>query len=182
MKHKLFSFIAAAVMFIIAASTVQAQETVQVKQGDTLWSISQAYGVSVNDLKAWNNLTSDLIKAGTNLAISTTVRAESVETTSAAPAGKEMTVEASAYTASCKGCSGITSTGINLKQNPNAKVIAVDPNVIPLGTQVYVEGYGYAVAGDTGGSIKGNKIDVFFPNRSDALQWGRKQVKITILN
>nr|WP_071459799.1 3D domain-containing protein [Bacillus mediterraneensis] len=91
------------------------------------------------------------------------------------------TVSATAYTANCKGCSGTTATGVNLKANPGAKVIAVDPSVIPLGSKVYVEGYGYATAADTGGAIKGNKIDVFIPNQSDALAWGRKQVKVTIV-
>jgi uncharacterized protein YabE (DUF348 family) len=96
--------------------------------------------------------------------------------------GKEFFVSSTAYTASCNGCSGITATGYNLKANPNAKVIAVDPSVIPLGTKVYVEGYGYAVAADKGGAIKGNKIDVFFPNKSQAYRWGNKRVKIKILN
>ena len=66
------------------------------------------------------------------------------------------------------------------KKNPNLKVIAVDPSVIKLGTKVYVEGYGYAIAGDTGSAIKGNKIDVFMPTQSSALKWGRKTVKIKI--
>ncbi len=95
---------------------------------------------------------------------------------------KEFYVTATAYTAYCNGCSGITSTGINLKANPNAKVIAVDPSVIPLGTKVYVEGYGHAIAGDVGSAIKGNKIDVFFPEKSQAYRWGNKRVKIKILN
>ncbi len=90
-------------------------------------------------------------------------------------------VSTTAYTAYCRGCSGITKTGINLRKNPNLKVIAVDPSVIKLGTKVYVEGYGYAIAGDTGSAIKGNKIDVFMPNHSSALKWGRKTVKIKIL-
>jgi uncharacterized protein YabE (DUF348 family)/3D (Asp-Asp-Asp) domain-containing protein len=98
------------------------------------------------------------------------------------PAGREIYVSATAYTAFCAGCSGITATGINLKANPGLKVIAVDPSVIPLGSKVWVEGYGYAVAGDTGGAIKGNKIDLFMPNKSDALAFGRKQVKVKILN
>ncbi|MFJ8513464.1 LysM peptidoglycan-binding and 3D domain-containing protein [Lysinibacillus xylanilyticus] len=97
-------------------------------------------------------------------------------------AAKEITVEASAYTASCEGCSGITATGINLKTNPNAKVISVDPTIIPLGSKVYVEGYGEAIAGDTGGAIKGNRIDVFFPSQQDAINFGVKQLKVTILN
>ncbi|KYD00935.1 G5 and 3D domain-containing protein [Heyndrickxia sporothermodurans] len=96
--------------------------------------------------------------------------------------GTEYYVSSTAYTANCNGCSGQTATGINLRSNPNLKIIAVDPNFIPLGTKVYVEGYGYAVAADTGGAIKGRKIDVFFNNNSQAYRWGRKQVKIRILN
>ncbi|MGE8207428.1 ubiquitin-like domain-containing protein [Heyndrickxia sp. NPDC080065] len=98
------------------------------------------------------------------------------------PGGKEYFVTATAYTADCNGCSGRTATGINLRANPNLKIIAVDPSLIPLGTKVYVEGYGYAVAADTGGAINGKIIDVFFSNKSQAYRWGRKQVKIRILN
>ena len=94
---------------------------------------------------------------------------------------KEFYVSSTAYTASCNGCSGHTATGINLLANPGAKVIAVDPSVIPLGTKVYVEGYGYAVAADTGGAIRGFKIDVFFPSNSEAYRWGARKVKIKIL-
>jgi 3D (Asp-Asp-Asp) domain-containing protein len=50
-----------------------------------------------------------------------------------------------------------------------------------LGTKVFVEGYGYAVAADTGGAIKGNKIDVFFPTKAEAFRWGVRKVKIKIL-
>ncbi|MCC3359024.1 LysM peptidoglycan-binding and 3D domain-containing protein [Bacillus sp. REN16] len=95
---------------------------------------------------------------------------------------KELVVEATAYTATCEGCSGITSTGINLLENQDAKVISVDPSVIPLGSKVYVEGYGEAIAGDTGGAIKGNKIDVFIPSKQEAINFGRKQLKVTILD
>jgi uncharacterized protein YabE (DUF348 family) len=94
---------------------------------------------------------------------------------------KEYYVSSTAYTAHCNGCSGTTATGINLRANPSAKVIAVDPRVIPLGTKVYVEGYGYAVAADTGSAIKGNKIDVFLSSKSAAYRWGSKKVKIKIL-
>ncbi|MBT2641838.1 LysM peptidoglycan-binding domain-containing protein [Bacillus sp. ISL-41] len=181
----------------------------QVRKGDTLWSIAKAYGVTVNDLKDWNKLSSDLIHPGMSLAVYTNMPVEmKVEKTAtpaatpaatpvAAPAAQvtaqpaaakpaaatnQITVEATAYTANCTGCSGITKTGVNLKANPNAKVIAVDPTVIPLGSKVYVEGYGYATAEDIGGAIKGNRIDVFIPTQSGALQWGRKQVKVTILD
>ncbi|WP_281413778.1 PcsB-like coiled-coil domain-containing protein [Ornithinibacillus massiliensis] len=93
---------------------------------------------------------------------------------------KTLTVTATAYTANCKGCSGTTHTGIDLIANPDTKVIAVDPSVIPLGSVVYVEGYGYAIAGDIGSAIKGNKIDVFVPTRAEALKWGVRRVKVTI--
>ncbi|PGK32313.1 peptidoglycan-binding protein [Priestia megaterium] len=96
--------------------------------------------------------------------------------------GKSMTVEATAYTANCAGCSGTTATGVNLKSNPNQRVIAVDPSVIPLGSKVYVEGYGQAVAADTGGAIKGNRIDVFVSSDSAAQDWGRRSVKITVID
>ena len=96
--------------------------------------------------------------------------------------GQEVYVNSTAYTASCNGCSGRTATGIDLKANPNAKVIAVDPSFIPLGTKVYIEGYGYAIAGDTGGSVRGQKIDVFFSTKAEAYRWGNRQVKIKIIN
>lgn len=96
--------------------------------------------------------------------------------------GKEFYVSATAYTAGCNGCSGITATGINLNANPNLKVIAVDPSVIPLGSKVWVEGYGHAIAGDTGGAIKGNKIDLHMPNKQAAYKFGKRQVKIKVIN
>ncbi|MCS0789394.1 LysM peptidoglycan-binding domain-containing protein [Cytobacillus firmus] len=104
------------------------------------------------------------------------------ETANNETAQNVLNMEATAYTADCEGCSGITATGINLKENPDQKVISVDPNVIPLGTKVHVEGYGNAVAGDTGGAIKGNKIDIFMPSQEDAINFGRKTVKVTILD
>lgn len=96
--------------------------------------------------------------------------------------GSTMIVEATAYTAYCKGCSGVTYTGQNLRKNPDLKVIAVDPNIIPLGSVVWVEGYGKAIAGDIGGAIKGKRIDIFIPNRSEALDFGRQEVKVRILS
>ena len=89
-----------------------------------------------------------------------------------------MTVTATAYTAYCTGCSGTTAYGIDLRSNPNQKVIAVDPSIIPLGTKVWVEGYGEAIAGDVGSAIKGHKIDVFIPSYENAMEWGVKKVKL----
>lgn len=78
--------------------------------------------------------------------------------------------------------SDFTAIGINIKENANMKLIAVDPKIIPLGSKVWVEGYGVAIAGDTGGAIKNHKIDVLMPNSAEARKWGRKTVKIEILD
>jgi uncharacterized protein YabE (DUF348 family) len=76
-----------------------------------------------------------------------------------------------------------TSTGRVAVRDPDGySTIAVDPRVIPYGTKLYVEGYGYAIAADTGGAIKGNKIDVYFDTRSEAYAWGVKHVDVYVLN
>lgn len=98
-----------------------------------------------------------------------------------APQGETVDVTATAYTAECDGCSGVTTTGVDLNENPDAKVIAVDPSVIPLGSEVYVEGYGYATAADTGGAIQGNKIDLHVPSKEEANNFGVQNVKVTIV-
>jgi 3D (Asp-Asp-Asp) domain-containing protein len=64
---------------------------------------------------------------------------------------------------------------------PSVGIVAVDPKVIPLGTRLYIDGYGYATPLDTGGSIKGNKIDLFFETREEALKWGRREVQVFVL-
>lgn len=131
--------------------------------------------------------TKQIVSVGTKVVVASAATSSNTKTVSrsnsSTPAGgKEFYVTATAYTADCNGCSGITATGINLKANRNLKVIAVDPSVIPLGSKVWVEGYGYAVAGDTGGAIKGNKIDLHMASKSAAYQFGRRQVKIKVMN
>jgi 3D (Asp-Asp-Asp) domain-containing protein len=60
-------------------------------------------------------------------------------------------------------------------------IVAVDPKVIPMGTRLYVEGYGAAIAADQGNAIKGNRIDLFFDSHQEGLNWGIKTIKVTIL-
>ncbi|PGO79418.1 enterotoxin [Bacillus cereus] len=101
-------------------------------------------------------------------------------------AKRELTVVATAYTAdpSENGTYGgrvLTAMGHDLTVNPNMRIIAVDPKVIPLGSKVWVEGYGEAIAGDTGSAIKGNRIDVLMGSKSKAMNWGRQTVKVKIL-
>lgn len=153
-----------------------------IQQGDTLTEIAKQYRVTVEQLKEWNQIEDEhLIYVGDTLVMKEVgEQKETAEETTKAV--KSLTVTATAYTANCEGCSGTTATGINLHENPDKKIISVDPSVIPLGTKVYVEGYGEAVAADTGGAIKGNKIDVFFPSEETAKQWGVKTVKIQLLD
>lgn len=94
---------------------------------------------------------------------------------------RELTVSATGYTAYCEGCTGLTKwKEMNLRKNPGLKVIAVDPAVIPLGSKVYVEGYGDAVAADIGGAINGHEVDLFYPQKKDADAWGVRTVKMKV--
>lgn len=105
-----------------------------------------------------------------------------------AQGGRELYVEATAYTADPlengkqPGEHVKSAMGHDLTANPGMKLIAVDPAVIPLGSRVYVEGYGTAIAGDTGGAIKGHKIDVLMPDKGSSSAWGRRTVKVVILD
>lgn len=65
---------------------------------------------------------------------------------------------------------------------PSVGIAAVDPKVIPLGTRLYIDGYGFAKAMDIGGAIKGNRIDLFFDTKKEALKWGRRKVKVFVLH
>ncbi|WP_332650549.1 ubiquitin-like domain-containing protein [Lysinibacillus sp. 54212] len=133
---------------------------------------------TVQSEKVMTKPTTKVVAVGTKVLTASVSR----DNNSSLSGGKEFYVTATAYTPYCNGCSGKSATGIDLRSNPNLKLIAVDPNVIPLGSKVWVEGYGYAIAGDTGGSIKGNKIDILVQTKSQAYSWGRKKVRIKVLN
>jgi len=81
---------------------------------------------------------------------------------------------ATAYTAECSGCDGMTAIG----RRAGYGIVAVDPHVIPLGTHLYIQGYGLAVAGDTGGAIVGHRIDLGFDSTRDAMLFGRRSVTV----
>lgn len=93
---------------------------------------------------------------------------------------RTLTMSATAYTDNVSSQGkwvGQTATGMT----PRRGVVAVDPNVIPLGTRLYIQGYGNAIAGDTGGAIKGNRIDLFFDTAAQVRSFGRRTIKVQIL-
>jgi 3D (Asp-Asp-Asp) domain-containing protein len=88
-----------------------------------------------------------------------------------------ITMEATAYLPTDGGGSGITASGIPATYG----VVAVDPNVIPLGTRLYIPGYGEAIAADTGGAIVGNKIDLCMESYGECMAFGRRDVLVYVL-
>lgn len=90
------------------------------------------------------------------------------------------TFEATAYTDDVQSQGkwvGQTASGIK----PQVGVIAVDPKIIPLGTELYIEGYNnnkICIAGDTGGAIKGYKVDLFYDTKNECMEFGRRNIKI----
>ena len=91
--------------------------------------------------------------------------------------GRALYVSATAYSAHDPGNSNRTATGTLVRRG----VIAVDPSVIPLGTRVFIPGYGEAVAEDIGGGIHGQRIDVAFDTHAEALMFGRQDLEIFIM-
>lgn len=90
---------------------------------------------------------------------------------------KTLSVEATAYTGGT-----LTAMGLKPVRDPGGiSTIAVDPSVIPLGSKVYIPGYGYAIASDTGGVIKGNIIDLYMNSNDECKSWGRRQVTLHIV-
>lgn len=87
------------------------------------------------------------------------------------------TMEATAYYGH-----GITASGTKPVRNPNGySTVAVDRSVIPLGTKLYIPNYGYAIAADTGGAIKGMKIDLFMNTREECYTFGRRNITVHII-
>ena len=128
----------------------------------------------------------DIASAELSVAEGTPVT-EITQTTEITKPTETMTVVATAY-CSCKSCCGVyaenrpngvvyTASGAVAKAN---HTIAVDTSVIPFGAKVIINGNTY-IAEDTGGAIKGNRIDIYFDNHSDALMWGRRTIEIEVV-
>ncbi|MGH7709414.1 MAG: ubiquitin-like domain-containing protein [Vulcanimicrobiaceae bacterium] len=92
--------------------------------------------------------------------------------------GSALRMVATAYVANCAGCSGITKLGMPAGHG----IVAVDPHVIPLGTPLFIPGYGKAIAGDVGSAIRGQRIDLGFNSLRDALMFGRREITVYVLH
>ncbi|MBR6012445.1 MAG: hypothetical protein IK062_01510 [Selenomonadaceae bacterium] len=103
---------------------------------------------------------------------------EDVEEESRVAYASVMSMEASAYLPTDGSGSGYTATGMRAAYG----VAAVDPSVIPLGTRLYIPGYGEAIAADTGGAIRGYKIDLCMESYSEAMNFGRRNVTVYVLD
>ena len=143
----------------------------------------------INGREVWRNLVSEKIVPPTDevVRVGTYVRPAAVAVPAPAPAppasvpaqpgcARTINVYATWYTAATAGGSGVTKTGTGVYRG----IVAVDPRVIPLGTRMYIPGYGYGIAADTGGDIVGNHIDLGFA-ADDLKDWRTRWVDICIL-
>lgn len=115
------------------------------------------------------NPTDKVVLVGTKVQVSESKGTQSVGNSSGRFIG---VFESTAY---C--IKGTTASG----QRARRGLVAVDPRVIPLGTRLYIEGYGEAIAADTGGAIKGNIIDVYFETAAECYAWGRRNIRVRVL-
>lgn len=138
---------------------------------------------TANDSIYQGNLKVEEINAKAEAEAAIPSRGESITDTSTpgvssgSTALSTLTMQSTAYTGGT-----LTATGTKPVYNPGGiSTIAVDPSVIPLGSKVYVSGYGIAIAADTGGAINGNIIDLYFNSEADCIAWGRRNVTVEIL-
>ncbi|WP_346354922.1 3D domain-containing protein [Azotosporobacter soli] len=130
---------------------------------------------AVRDFQTVHNLIADGVVGKETLA---TMKRSEASGISTSRFSRSLTMSASAYSRFDAGNSDYTCRGNLLRKG----LVAVDPNVIPLGTRLYIPGYGYAIADDTGGAIRGNKIDLAFDSHEEAIQFGRQRITVNILD
>ena len=164
--------------FTNQVNAIESTKIAQVAEVDKLPSMpaSVAEFSSMNDTKIEISDIDDVnINAETNVSVE-----ENIEEKAYSNGGDYaavMTMEATAYLPSDGGGAGITATGIPATYG----VAAVDPAVIPLGSRLYIPGYGEAIAADTGGAIYGYRIDLCMESYSEAMNFGRRDVTVYVL-
>lgn len=155
---------------VIKETLVKKPQNKIIVQG-TLATITFSRGDSSQSSKKVLNVSSNSKTSGNNVIAPSTA------------SGRTLNVKATAYWAENGINNTYTASGTKAVRSPSGfSTIAVDPNIIPLGTKLYVEGYGNAIAADKGSGVKGNFIDVFFYTREEAIQWGVKYLKVQILD
>lgn len=172
-----------------AKTEVKPQKHYVVQKGDTLYRIAQFFDTTVELLMLENGIADPTtLQIGQKLAIPPSREdiADWIKNRDNRVI-KELEVTLTAYTAGYESTGktpshpayGITSSGTRVKEN---LTIAVDPEVIPMGSLVYIEGIGIRRAEDTGSAIKGSRIDVYIPDLKEALEFGvKKNVKVYVL-
>lgn len=169
-------------------ASVVKKKVYKVRSGNTLWGIARKYHITVAALRRANpHVKASVLLPGHSLVIpngaSTASHHIAKKPSPKAARTKEITVKATAYT---PAQGNIDATGHKVKFG----VIAVDPKVIPLGTKVRVTGMSMngfpssftAIAGDTGGAIKGDHIDIFLPvSERRAMDFGVQHVKVYVM-
>lgn len=202
------ALIGLSLMMTAGTAAEAASKTHTTNDNDTFWKLSRQYNVPLDKLLEANPTIDPLnVYAGLKITIpgaAATANASAAAKSAARQAAQTVTalngkqyayskallVKATAYTAAASengGWAGLDYFGNKLKVG----TVAVDPKMIPLGTKLYIEGYDYnglpkggmvATATDIGGSIKGNRIDIFVPDtRQQALKFGIQDVKVYVL-
>lgn len=152
------------------------------KKGKVIYQVTALFKngkAMVTDQKKIDEIkpTAQIVKVGSGEAEEASAKGDTELSSGSRIAGlkykKTMEAETTGYTAT----GNKTATGTT----PRRGTVAVDPAVIPLGTEMYIPGYGRAVAEDTGGAVNGNVIDLYFESESEAIQWGRRNVTVYIL-
>lgn len=176
-------------LFSAPAIQQPATLTYEVQAGDTLYRIARNFNSTVKDLMAANQIPApEMLQVGQKLTIISPDALKNLPNIPGESIQKVLTTTLTAYTAGYESTGksptdpdyGITSNGSVAK---DGETIAVDPNVIPIGSTVYIEGIGIRKAEDTGGAIKGARIDVFMNNLAQAISFGIKHdVKVYVLS
>jgi 3D (Asp-Asp-Asp) domain-containing protein len=175
----------------LVGGTAEASTVHEVEAGDTLSQIGNKFGVSVGELAETNEIKDvDLIHVGDAIVIDGEAPKKEEPKKKEEATGDWIPYDFTHYTASCVGCSGVTSTGINVAGTTHyqgMRVIAVNPNIIPYGSIVelkYPNGRTEtAYAGDTGGAIRArtNLLDVLVSSDQEALSKGRVHGEIRFI-
>jgi 3D (Asp-Asp-Asp) domain-containing protein/LysM repeat protein len=176
----------------------------KVQSGDALWYLAHHYGTTIGKIKALNGLTSNVIYPGMTLLIARGSKLESYGTQNTAIAAVSTPIKAPSSTQSAASSINAVATAYDSTVASNGSWgavdyfgdplqfgdIAVDPSVIPLGSKVFISGYSdtnlpkggfYATAVDTGGAIKGDKIDIYMKSTTAAIDFGVENVQVTVL-